>query len=146
MLRFDDIELEVRDIGPAESFHDSMFVLRGAAPQAFIGDLAYGLMHPYMADNHNPDWMRALARLQSELDEDTLLHVGHGATLTPAFLPWQAAYLERFERAIRSADWRDPSGAEAEVIATMQEYLPSEALLLFLQLSIAPNARRLGVL
>ena len=71
-----------------------------------------------MADNHNPDWMRALARLQSEFDEDTLLHVGHGATLTPAFLPWQAAYLERFERAIRSADWRDPSGAEAEVIAS----------------------------
>ena len=33
VLRFDDIELEVRDIGPAESFHDSMFVLRGAAPQ-----------------------------------------------------------------------------------------------------------------
>ena len=32
VLRFDDIELEVRDIGPAESFHDSLFVLRGAAP------------------------------------------------------------------------------------------------------------------
>ena len=146
MLRFGDIELEVRDIGPAESFHDSMFVLRGSAPRAFIGDLAYGLMHPYMADIRNPDWLRALDRLQSELDENSLLHVGHGATLTPALLPWQAAYFERFEEAILSADWRDPASAEAAVVTTMQEYLPSEALLFFLQLSIAPNARRLGVL
>ena len=66
--------------------------------------------------------------------------------LTPAFLAWQAAYLERFERAILGADWRDPAGAEATVVATMQDYLPGEALLFLMQLSIAPNARRLGVL
>ena len=146
VLRFDDIELEARDIGPAESFHDSLFVLRGGAPTAFIGDLAYGMMHPYMADNQNPEWMRALARLRSEFDEDTLLHVGHGATLTPAFLAWQATYLERFEQAILGADWRDPAGAEATVVAIMQDYLPGEALLFLMQLSIAPNARRLGAL
>jgi glyoxylase-like metal-dependent hydrolase (beta-lactamase superfamily II) len=146
VLRFDDIELEARDIGPAESFHDSMFVLRGAAPRAFIGDLAYGLMHPYMADNQNRAWMLALARLQSEVDENTLLHVGHGATLTPGFLAWQAAYLERFEQAILHADWREPANAEATVIAAMKDYLPSESLLFFLQLSIAPNAERLGLL
>jgi glyoxylase-like metal-dependent hydrolase (beta-lactamase superfamily II) len=146
VLRFDDIELEVRDIGPAESLHDSLFVLRGGAPQAFVGDLAYGLMHPYMADNRNPDWLRALARLQAELDENTLLHVGHGATLTPAFLAWQAGYLERFEQAMLRADWRDPASAEVDVVAAMQDYLPSDALLFFLQRSIAPNALRLGLL
>jgi glyoxylase-like metal-dependent hydrolase (beta-lactamase superfamily II) len=146
ILRFGGIEIEVHDIGPAESFHDSAFVLRGAN-RAFVGDLAFGLMHPYMADNHNPDWTRALERLGAELPEDTVLHVGHGGAVTPGFLVWQATYLEKFEQAILAADWRDRVAAQAAVTAAMRDYLPGDDDLLFLmQLSIMPNAERLGVL
>ncbi len=136
---------EVLDIGPAESLHDSAFVHQGTN-RVFVGDLAYGLMHPYMADNTNEAWKRALERLQAELAEESLLYVGHGAPVTPGFLSWQKTYLNQFEQAIESADWSQKESATASVVAAMQEMLPTEDLLFFMQLSIEPNAKRLGKL
>lgn len=134
------------DIGPAESFHDSVFLLEGARPVAFAGDLAYGLMHSYMADNHNPDWRRAMDRLRADLPEDLPLLIGHGAPVTTGFLTWQETYLDVFEAAIRTANWSNPEAATNEVMTRMQDYLPSEELAFFAQLSVTPNAQRLGVL
>lgn len=134
------------DIGPAESLHDSMFILDRPAPAAFAGDLIYPFMHPYMADNTNPDWKRAIDRLQSELAEDMLLYVGHGAPTTPAYFAWQEVYLDRFEAALRAADWRDPEAAQVAVVKEMTAFLPSEDIVFFLQQSIPPNARRLGLI
>ncbi|GLQ57366.1 MBL fold metallo-hydrolase [Devosia nitrariae] len=139
------LRFTVMDVGPAESFHDSIFVLEGSAPAAFIGDLVYSFMHPYMADNTNPEWKRAIGRLRSELPEDMILHVGHGLPVTPAFLAWQEAYLDRFEAAIKAADWSDPETAQAAVVTDMTAFLPSDKLLFFLEQSILPNARRLGM-
>jgi glyoxylase-like metal-dependent hydrolase (beta-lactamase superfamily II) len=139
------LRFTVMDVGPAESFHDSIFVLDGPARAAFIGDLVYPFLHPYMADNTNPDWKRALARLQSELPEDMVLHVGHGLPATPAFLAWQEAYLDRFEAALLEADWSDAEAAQAAVVEEMTTFLPHEDLVMFLQLSIPPNAQRLGL-
>lgn len=139
------LRFTVMDVGPAESFHDSIFVLDGPAPSAFVGDLVYPFMHAYMADNANPDWKRALARLQAELPEDMVLHVGHGLPATPALLAWQEAYLDRFEEAMRAADWRDADAAQAAVVEAMTDFLPREDLVMFLQLSIPANAERLGL-
>lgn len=145
VLNFGDgLSFEVRDIGPAESFHDSLFILAGQAPRAFAGDLAYALMHPYMADNQNADWRKAIARLQAELPEEMILHVGHGPAVTPGFLSWQSTYLDLFEAAIEAADWSDAATAEADVLKAMSGYLPDETLQFLMQLSIAPNAQRLG--
>jgi len=145
MLAFGSMRFEVRDLGPAESHHDSMFVLQGPARHAFVGDIAYGHMHAYMADNENLSWRRTLQRLQSELPRETVLHIGHGAAVTPGFLTWQSTYLDVFDDAIRSADWRDAAAAQAAVIKAMQDYLPNDDLLFLMQLSIRPNADRLGV-
>jgi glyoxylase-like metal-dependent hydrolase (beta-lactamase superfamily II) len=139
------LRFTVMDVGPAESFHDSIFVLEGATPAAFVGDLVYPFMHPYMADNTNPEWKRAIGRLRSELPEDMILHVGHGLPATPAFLAWQEAYLDRFEAALQAADWSDPETAQAAVVTDMTAFLPSDELLFFLKQSIVPNARRLGL-
>ena len=136
----------VMDIGPAESFHDSVFLLDGPRPVVFVGDLAYGLMHPYMADNTNPDWRAALDRLRGELAEDLPLFIGHGAPVTTGFLDWQETYLDLFEAAIRSANWSDRDAATAAVMRRMKDYLPSDDLVLLAQLSVLPNAKRLGML
>lgn len=136
---------DVIDIGPAESFHDSAFVHQGT-DQVFIGDLAYGLMHAYMADNTNESWKRAIERLQTELPEDAVLYAGHGAPVTPGFLSWQKTYLNQFERAVAAADWSNKDSAIRSVVSAMQQLLPNEDLLFFMQLSIEPNARRLGKL
>lgn len=102
-------------MGPAESHHDSLFLLESARPVAFAGDLAYGLTHAYMADGHNADWARALDRLAVDLPEDLPQLIGQGAPVTPSFLRWQRLYLDQFDVAI------------------------------FAQLSIEPNARALGL-
>ncbi|MEL6574145.1 MAG: MBL fold metallo-hydrolase, partial [Pseudomonadota bacterium] len=105
------LDFEVRDIGPAESFHDSMFVLKGEQQRVFAGDLAYGLMHRYMADNTNPEWRAALDGIRLELAEDAVLYVGHGAPVTPGFLAWQKDYLSVFERVLADQDWTDRDAA-----------------------------------
>jgi glyoxylase-like metal-dependent hydrolase (beta-lactamase superfamily II) len=133
------------DIGPAESPHDSVFVLEGE-DSAFVGDLAYSLMHAYMADGQNDAWRQAIARLSEELPEDMVLYVGHGPPTTPGLFAWQRIYLDRFEAALRDADWRDPATASETVVAAMKEYLPTDDLVFLMQLSIEPNARRFGLL
>jgi glyoxylase-like metal-dependent hydrolase (beta-lactamase superfamily II) len=145
ILAFGAMRFEVRDIGPSESHHDSIFVMQGPGRHAFAGDISYGLMHAFMADNQNPAWRRALERVQSELPEDTVLHIGHGPAVTPGFLRWQSTYLDRFENALRNADWSDATAAQASVTEAMRDYLPTDDLLFLMQLSIAPNAERLGL-
>jgi len=140
------LRFQAVDIGPAESHHDSLFILDGERPAAFVGDLAYDLMHPYMADGHNDAWRKAIERLQAELPEDMILYVGHGAPTTPALFAWQRAYLDRFEAAVRGADWQDPATAAETVIAEVKTYLPNDDLLFLTRLSIEPTARRLGLL
>ena len=133
------------DIGPAKSFHDSLFILE-SVHAAFVGDLAYSLMHPYMADGQNDAWRQAIGRLSAELPEDMVLYVGHGLPTTPGFFAWQRTYLDKFEAALRAADWQNPSAATDSVTAAMKVYLPSDNLIFLMQLSIEPNARRLGLL
>jgi glyoxylase-like metal-dependent hydrolase (beta-lactamase superfamily II) len=134
------------DIGPAESHHDSMFILEGDRPAAFIGDLTYDLMHSYMADGEADGWRRAIARFQAELPEDMLLYVGHGAPTTAALLQWQRAYLDKFESAVRAADWQDRTKATETVIGAMKGFLPTDDLVFLMTLSIEPTAKRLGLL
>jgi len=134
------------DIGPAESLHDSVWILNSERPIAFFGDLVYPLTHCYMADGQIDRWRRATERLQSELAEETLLYVGHGPPPTPALLSWQRLYLNRFEEALRATDWRDPDAATANVVRVIRAFVPNEQLLFFLEYSIRPNAPRLGLL
>jgi hypothetical protein len=134
------------DVGPAESHHDSMFVLEGERPAAFIGDLTYDLMHPYVADGEAESWRKAIARFQAELPEDMLLFVGHGAPTAPALLQWQRAYLDTFETVIRAVDWHDRAKASEQVVAAMKSYLPSDELLFLMKLSIEPTTQRLGLI
>src|SRR6266404_5707583 len=135
----------VMDIGPAESLHDSVWILDSERPIAFSGDLVYPLTHCYMVDGQIDRWRRATERLQSELAEETLLYVGHGPPPL-ALLSWQRLYLNRFEEALRATDWRDPDAATANVVRVMRAFVPNEQLLFFLEYSIRPNARRLGLL
>lgn len=134
------------DIGPAESHHDSLFILEGERRVAFVGDLTYDLMHPYMADGENDSWRKAIARLQGELPEDMVLFVGHGAPTTKALFAWQRVYLDKFEAAVRKADWKDAAKATNAVLADMKNYLPTEDLLFLTQLSVEPTAKKLGLL
>jgi hypothetical protein len=73
------------------------------------------------------------------------LHPGHGEPCGAEALDWQEGYIKTFLDAVKTADWSDAERARAAVIERMSEYLPSDALLFLMELSIDPVAAQLGV-
>ncbi len=87
------LSFQVTDIGPAESFHDSVFVLEAEASVAFVCDRIFSLKHAYMSDVQNSSKLAAIDQPMAKMAEDTLLFVGYGMPATPALLQWQKTYL-----------------------------------------------------
>lgn len=139
------LKFQVIDIGPAESHHDSAFLLDGT-DAVFPGDIVYSGMHSYLGDGQNPAWLRAIERLSTDLPSATTLHVGHGPEGHADLFVAQTKYIETFDRAIAEADWSNPEAATAAVVARMGDLLPTQALLFLMQLSISPNARAQGLI
>lgn len=139
-VTFDDVRFRVVDLGPGESPHDSIWVLDGEEPRAFVGDVVYNRMHGYLADGHYEAWLRNLDRVRAMFGPDTVLYVGHGDAATPELLDWQAGYIRTFveavETAARAGD--DADAAARRVTEQVRAYLSGEDLLFLMQLSIDP--------
>ena len=144
-LAFDDIEVVVRDLGPGESPHDSVWLLDGGST-VFSGDQAYNHMHGYLADGHWETWLANLDRLAAELAPGAILLPGHGAQAGRELLDWQRGYIERFVGALEAADWSDPALAQQSVEEEVSAYLPADELRFLMQLSIEPAAAKLGLI
>jgi glyoxylase-like metal-dependent hydrolase (beta-lactamase superfamily II) len=145
-LSFTDIELTVRDLGPGESPHDSIWFLGEPKTTVFSGDQAYNRMHCFLADGFWDNWLAHIQALAAQLPSDATLHPGHGEPAGLDLLTWQRGYLERFLEAVRGADWSDAEQATDEVIATLRNYLAGEELLFLARLSVVPVAVKLGLL
>lgn len=144
-LAFGDIELAVRDLGPSESPHDSIWFLGEDRRTVFSGDQAYNHMHSFLADGFWEQWLANIEALSAELPPNTVLHPGHGDPAEPSLLSWQRGYIERFLEAVHSADWADADKAKQGVVDAMSGYLESEQLRFLMELSIEPVAGKLGV-
>jgi glyoxylase-like metal-dependent hydrolase (beta-lactamase superfamily II) len=135
-VAFDGISFTVRDLGPGESPHDSLWALEGS-DVAFVGDLVYNHMHAYLADGYWERWLRNLDTARSLLAPGAVLHPGHGDRATIEQLDWQEQYIRTFVGAVRSAGGvASPEAAVEQVTAAMKTYLPSESLLFLMQLSV----------
>lgn len=143
-LSFGDIELTVRDLGPGESPHDSIWFLGEDKGNVFSGDLAYNHMHCYLADGFWQQWLAAIEALSADLPADVVLHPGHGEIAGRDLLAWQRTYIETFIEAVRSADWSDPDRAKPGVLEATTDYLDTEQLRFLMELSIEPMAARLA--
>jgi glyoxylase-like metal-dependent hydrolase (beta-lactamase superfamily II) len=144
-LSFGDIELAVRDLGPSESPHDSIWFLGEDRSTVFSGDQAYNHMHCYLADGFWEEWLANIETLTADLPADVVLHPGHGDATTPDLFAWQRRYIEEFIEAVRSADWSDVDRARQTVLDAMTRYLDSEQLRFLMELSIEPVAAKLGL-
>jgi len=118
-LTFDDIELAVRDLGPGESPHDSIWFLGEDRSTVFSGDQVYNHMHCYLADGHWERWLANLDRLAADLPAGVTLLPGHGDQAARELLDWQRGYIERFVAAVRTGDWSDPERAKQGVVEAM---------------------------
>lgn len=143
-LVFGDIELAVRDLGPGESPHDSIWLLGEDRATVFCGDQAYNHMHAYLADGHWESWLSNLDRLTRELPAGVELLPGHGDRAGRELLDWQRRYIERFVGAVRGADWADAEAGRQTVVDSMASFLDRDDLRFLMELSIEPVAARLG--
>jgi glyoxylase-like metal-dependent hydrolase (beta-lactamase superfamily II) len=144
-LAFGDVELAVRDLGPGESPHDSIWLL-GDRSTVFSGDQAYNHMHCFLADGHWERWLSNLDRLAMDLPSGVRLLPGHGDGAGRELLDWQRGYIERFVGAVRGADWSDPERAKQAVVEAMGSYLQGDDLRFLMELSIEPVATQFGLL
>jgi glyoxylase-like metal-dependent hydrolase (beta-lactamase superfamily II) len=144
-LAFGDIELKVRDLGPGESPHDSIWLLGEDHDTVFSGDQAYNHMHCFLADGHWESWLANLDRLAADLPAGVRLLPGHGDQAGREVLDWQRGYIERFVGAVRDADWSDPERAKQAVVEAMASYLRTDDLRFLMELSVEPVAAKLGL-
>jgi glyoxylase-like metal-dependent hydrolase (beta-lactamase superfamily II) len=138
------IRFTVRDLGPSESPHDSMWSLADDPTTVFLGDQVYDHKHAYLADGFYEEWLANISRLERDLPADARLHIGHGGPVTPAHFSWQREYIETFLDAVRSADWSKPETAKTAVVDRMTSLLPTDELQFLMELSIEPVAAKLG--
>jgi glyoxylase-like metal-dependent hydrolase (beta-lactamase superfamily II) len=144
-VSFGDIELAVRDLGPGESPHDSIWFLGEEKGTVFCGDQGYNHMHCYLADGHWESWLANLDTLAADLPAAVALLPGHGDQAGRELLDWQRGYVERFVQAVRAGDWSDPGRARQAVVEAMVSYLPATELRFLMELSAEPVASKLGL-
>jgi glyoxylase-like metal-dependent hydrolase (beta-lactamase superfamily II) len=145
-LAFGDLEFSVRDLGPGESPHDSVWFLGEAQSTVFCGDQGYNHMHCYLADGHWKSWLANLDQLANDLPADVTLLPGHGDRSGLELLDWQRGYIERFVDAVLAGDWTDPERAKQAVVDAMASHLEVNDLRFLMELSVEPVAAELGVL
>jgi glyoxylase-like metal-dependent hydrolase (beta-lactamase superfamily II) len=135
------VTLDLLDIGPAESRHDTIWRLDGTS--FFVGDLAYNGMHAYLQDGLWQQWLDILSRLERELPRNATLYVGHGEPGGRELLAAQRRYIESFVAAVRDTSSWTPEARRAAVVERMTELLPTQDLLFLMELSIEPAAAAL---
>jgi glyoxylase-like metal-dependent hydrolase (beta-lactamase superfamily II) len=130
------LRFTVRDVGPAESDADSLWVLDGTT--VFAGDVAYSGMHAFLADGRATEWLAVLDGLDNDLDDDVRLYVGHGEPGGKQLLRAQRDYVEAFVAAVTAAADLDPAARHDAVTARMGELVADDRLRFLMELSIEP--------
>jgi glyoxylase-like metal-dependent hydrolase (beta-lactamase superfamily II) len=135
-IDYGGLRFTVRDVGPAESDADSLWVLDGTT--VFAGDVAYNGMHAFLADGRATEWLAVLDGLDNALDEDVTLCVGHGEPGGKQLLRAQRDYVEAFVAAVTAAADLDPAARHDAVTARMGELVADDRLQFLMELSIEP--------
>jgi glyoxylase-like metal-dependent hydrolase (beta-lactamase superfamily II) len=144
-VSFDGATFTAIDLGPSESPYDSPWLLGEGERTVFLGDQIYDHKHCFLGDGFHQQWLANIERLRERFPSDAVFHVGHGGPVGPADWAWQRSYIETFLAAIEAADWSNSEQAQAEVVAEMKRFLPTEELSILMELSVAPVAAQLGL-
>lgn len=131
-LSFDGVPFTVREMGEGESHWDSYWVVGGASPVAFVGDLVFNGVHSFMNDGHSARWLKNLDVLEERLAECRLLYTGHGEAGAPKeSLEAQRRYLRHYREAVRElAKGRSSldDAAKKELTRVMKAHLATDHL------------------
>jgi glyoxylase-like metal-dependent hydrolase (beta-lactamase superfamily II) len=135
------VTLQMTDLGPAESRHDTLWHLDDTT--AFVGDVAYNQTHAYLLDGNWDPWLAVLTRLEHDLPVDARLYVGHGEPGGIELLTRQRRYIETFVQAVGDTLDRTETARHDEVVSRMMQLVPTDELRFLMELSIEPAASQL---
>ena len=114
----DGVRFESRDFGPGESLTESI-VLARAAHAAFVGDLVYNRVHPWLAEGRSAQWLAQLERLRKSVPNNWTVYPGHGPASGVGVIDSQRDYIDDFRA--RTKAKLGPGGLTAAAASALVE-------------------------
>jgi len=146
-LAFGDVTFTVHDLGPGESHSDSIWIMTGESPAAFLGDVVLNRVHAYTADGHTTEWLDNLDRVRGLLEGISSVYPGHGEPGAADMLEWQGRYLMRYRKeltALASGKTSLSDDQRATLVARMKEELSTDKLEFLIALGADAVAREVA--
>ncbi|MEU6083390.1 MBL fold metallo-hydrolase [Streptomyces sp. NPDC047108] len=137
------LTFSVLDIGAGECATGALWITGDAA---FVGDLAYSHVHPWLYEARTHAWLRQLDSAEPVL-AGKRLHVGHGRAGGVELLEKQARYIRAYQDAVlRLSGGRAclDDAAKAELLRTMDRFWPGAPLSNLVTMSADPVAAELA--
>ncbi|MFG2193270.1 MBL fold metallo-hydrolase [Streptomyces sp. NPDC048639] len=137
------LDFAVLDIGAGECATGALWI---TGDEAFVGDLAYSHVHPWLYEARTHAWLRQLDSAEPVL-AGKRLHVGHGPAGGVELLEKQARYIRVYQDTVRRLSGGRPSlddAAKAELLRTMDQFWPGAPLSNLVTMSADPVAAELG--
>jgi glyoxylase-like metal-dependent hydrolase (beta-lactamase superfamily II) len=100
-VRIDGLEFQFRDYGPGEALGESV-TLAPALHAAFVGDLIYNQVHPWLAEGRSALWLAQLDRLAKDIPTNWTVYPGHGPSAGVGVVDVQRQYITDFRAAIQA--------------------------------------------
>lgn len=101
LLRFDDIELILHEMGPGESA-DNAIVHLLKADALIASDLVYSGCHPWLAEGRTAHWIAQLDEVESRFNGISRIYAGHGQEGGPELFGLQRSYLNTFRERVET--------------------------------------------
>jgi glyoxylase-like metal-dependent hydrolase (beta-lactamase superfamily II) len=147
-VTYDGMTFRAHDLGKGESASETVWVLEGAEPVAFTGDLVMHGVHAWLAEGQSGSWLAALALAERELGAVKTIYPGHGdAAPAAAALAWQRRYLDRYRDAVRAlaaGRTKLDDGQRKSLTAAMAKLVPGGKLAVLVGMSADAVAAELA--
>ena len=117
-VRIDGLEFQFRDYGPGEALGESI-TLAPTLHAAFVGDIIYNHVHPWLAEGRSTPWLAQLDRLTGDIPADWIVYPGHGPSAGVAVIDAQRQYITDFRAEVQVQ--LGPSGLAPDSIKRIAE-------------------------
>jgi len=143
-VRIEDAVFVFRDLGALESINQTVIEV----PEqdiAFVGDLVYCRVHPWLVEGRSLAWRNALTALRSTLGTRKMLYAGHGEPSPGSILNDQIDYMDRFFDAVKDADLSVETQKQS-IIETFKTQFPGWPLEMLVAMNLESVAAELATI
>ncbi len=119
VLMLDNQAIEIMKIGKGESETSSALYI-ASLKALFTGDMAYGNVHLWLAENRPSEWISNLSEMKKSLNIEKV-YTGHGTNGTAEILDVNARYIQDFMQATELPTTAEK--AKAKMLSKYGKYL-----------------------